>query len=914
MVTGKGSSELAACTIIAKNYLAHARVLSRSFLAHHPDARMIVLVIDDIDGYIDPDKEPFELVKLEELPIENRGALCFKYSVLELATAVKPFILQHILDQPGITKVLYLDPDILVFGSLSPLYGLLSEHAILMIPHITEPIDVEDNHAPTERTFLQCGAYNLGFLGLADRPTTRRMLTWWRARCEAFGVSRPREGLFVDQKWMDLVPGLFGDVFVLRDPAYNVAYWNLHGRAITLEPEPTVNGRPMGFFHFSGYDPEAPHVVSKHQTRFRMKDLGVVRELFSLYRDRLFAEGYREVSRWPYSYSEFDNGITIAPIVRDLYYRLGPEAGIFGNPFSTRHPGSFYEWLNAPADGEAREVPYISNLMKHVPAYRHDVPAAFPDYQGSHREAFLGWLKSQGHRDLELTPGFLDPIDQGLSAFDDARMGLPQIGRDLLRSLSDHSCRVCILLRLLDRWHSRARIRNAVAWLLSRPSKPGPPGTSKAGPPGNGRGTTQTFVLQSLPSRVLAPLIKTSLRPCPTHINLTRFLGPTRPTVGRLGRRSKRSSQARVGSGVNLAGYFTTESGVGEAARLIARATEAAELPHVLINFEQSYNLRRTDRTFTDFAKDNPYGVNLVHVNADQIDVFARERGDGFFAGKYNIGYWMWELSDFPSEWRDRFQYFDEIWVASTFAAESVGRASPIPVLRIPLPIVGDQADVFGRDHFGLPNDAFIFLFMFDFMSVFERKNPLAIVEAFKEAFGGEDKVMVVLKCSNAKADPTNAAKLVNATKGASIHVIDSHLSRAEVNSLVSACDTYVSLHRSEGFGLTMAEAMRAGKPVIATAYSANVDFMNTGNSFPVSHSLVEIERDFGPYRRGSVWAEPDIKQAAELMRWVFDHREAAALVGARAREDVSAYLSAAAVGKLVRGRVETIREHARTQ
>jgi glycosyltransferase involved in cell wall biosynthesis len=776
-----------------------------------------------------------------------------------------------------------------------------------MIPHITEPIDLDDHHAPAERTFLQCGAYNLGFIGLADRPVTRRMLTWWQVRCEAFCVSRPREGLFVDQKWMDLVPGLFGDVFVLRDPTLNVAYWNLHGRTITLEPEPTVNGRPMGFFHFSGYDPEAPDVVSKHQTRFRMKDLGVTRELFSLYGDRLLAEGYREVSRWPYSYREFDNGIAIAPIVRDLYYRLGPEAGIFGNPFSTRHPGSFYDWLNAPADGEGREVPYISNLMKHVPAYRHDVPAAFPDYQGSHREAFLGWLRFQGHRDLELSSRFLDPIDQGHSDFDDARMRLPGISRDLVRSFSDHSCRVCILLRLLDRWHSRARIRNAVAWLLSRPSKPGLPGTSKAGHPGNGRGTSQTFVLRSLPSKVLAPLIKTSLRPCPTHINLTRFLGPTPPTVRRLGRRSTRAGQAPAKIGVNLAGYFTTESGVGEAARLIARATRAAEIPHVLINFEQSYNLRRTDRTFTDFATSNPYGVNLVHVNADQIDVFAREQGDGFFAGKYNIGYWMWELSDFPSEWRDRFEYFDEIWVASTFAAESVGRASPIPVLRIPLPIVGDQGDVVGRDHFGLPSDAFIFLFMFDFLSVFERKNPLAVVEAYKEAFGEDNKAMLVLKCSNAKADPTNAAKLLEAAKGASIRVIDGYLSRMEVASLVSVCDTYVSLHRSEGFGLTMAEAMRAGKPVIATAYSANVDFMNAGNSFSVAYRLVEIEKDFGPYRRGSAWAEPNVKQAAELMRWVFEHREVAALVGSRAREDMTAHLSPAAVGKVMKDRLQII-------
>ena len=359
-------SDLAVTTIVAKNYLAHARVLSRSLRAHNPDTRMIVLAVDEVDGYIDPQKEPFELVKLDELRIKDLPALCFKYSVLELATAVKPFLLEHIFDRFGARKVIYLDPDILIFNTLSPLEELLAHHSILLIPHTTDPIE-EDDCTPSELTFLQSGAYNLGFIGLADTATTRSMLSWWQARCEKYCLSQPREGLFVDQKWVDLVPGIFGDVCVVRHPGYNVAYWNLHAQRITLQPEPRANQQPLRFFHFSGYDPEKPDVVSKHQTRFKMEDLGEARTLFSLYGERLIGEGYREVTQFPYSHGQFDSGVSISPLIRRIYYDLGEESRRFGNPFVTRESGSFFEWLNAPAPGERAQAPYLSNLIARIP-------------------------------------------------------------------------------------------------------------------------------------------------------------------------------------------------------------------------------------------------------------------------------------------------------------------------------------------------------------------------------------------------------------------------------------------------------------------------------------------------------------------------------------------------------------------
>jgi hypothetical protein len=256
---------MAACTIIARNYLAQARVLAQSFHAHHPTAQMLVLVMDETEDRFESEGELFTPIRLRDLRLDDRASLCFKYNLLELCTAVKPFLLEHIFDRYGVKRLLYLDPDVWVLGSLAPLYDALSSRSIALVPHITEPID--DELLPNEVTFLRCGAYNLGFLGLRDSPTTRHMLSWWQRRCYEQCVVRLEQGLFVDQKWVDLVPAMFEDVAIVRDPGYNVAYWNLHARTVRRNGSGWyVNGERLRFFHFSGYDPDVPESVSKHQT------------------------------------------------------------------------------------------------------------------------------------------------------------------------------------------------------------------------------------------------------------------------------------------------------------------------------------------------------------------------------------------------------------------------------------------------------------------------------------------------------------------------------------------------------------------------------------------------------------------------------------------------------------------------
>jgi glycosyltransferase involved in cell wall biosynthesis len=211
------------------------------------------------------------------------------------------------------------------------------------------------------------------------------------------------------------------------------------------------------------------------------------------------------------------------------------------------------------------------------------------------------------------------------------------------------------------------------------------------------------------------------------------------------------------------------------------------------------------------------------------------------------------------------------------------------------------------RSHFGLSDGTFVFLFVFDFLSYFERKNPLALIRAFRKAFEPDENVQLVLKCSNPSANIKALERLKEGIKGSRVTIIDTFLPRRDLNALFSLCDCYVSLHRAEGFGLPLAEAMGLGKPVLATGYSGNTDFMTVNNSFLIKYRLAEIEEDIGPYRKGSVWADPDVDHAAELMRFVYEHRETGQRIGEAASENIRAQYSPGQIGQRIGERMRVI-------
>lgn len=372
-------------------------------------------------------------------------------------------------------------------------------------------------------------------------------------------------------------------------------------------------------------------------------------------------------------------------------------------------------------------------------------------------------------------------------------------------------------------------------------------------------------------------------------------------------RRPVRVETATRPSGINLAGFVQSEFGIGESSRAFWRAVQATGLPCVLCNVRSTMH-RNRDESFAEFAGTNPYRVNLMTFSFDYARRFARDMGPRFFAGRHNIGLWYWEQEHFPVRWHSAFDYYDEIWVPSDFTRQAIAAVSPIPVHQITYPFYLDESQaVADRKRFGLPEDAFIFLFNFDFLSTTHRKNPGAVIDAFRLAFRDDERALLVMKSINWEHDRAGRAALGEQAAGARVLFLDPHLPGAEVNALFASIDSYVSLHRSEGLGLGMAQAMYLGKPVIGTGYSGNLEFMNAENSLLVRYRMTELEEDSGPYEQGTHWAAPEVEHAAELMRWVYDHRAEGEALGRRAAQDIRRQLDPAKTARQIQERVEEL-------
>ncbi len=325
-------------TIASKNYLAYVRTLLQSVHEHHADVDCYCFLADEIQGELDPVLENYSLVEARDLGIPDFISMTFKYDIVEFNTAIKPFSFKYLLEK-GYEKIIYFDPDIMLFSSAEPLLALLERHPILLTPHITRPIPAGDSFRPSERSHLISGTYNLGFIAISSCDAAREFIEWWSLRCAEACYIEPETGIFVDQKWINHVPGLFPDVCILRHPGCNMAYWNLHERQLDGL---TVNGEyPLIFYHFSGINTDDLEVLSKHQEKYSLTMRTDLQAVFEEYRSRLLANGHEQTRRFKYAYALYSNGESIGGVARRLYDECSEK---YTNPFST-DPGSYYHLL-----------------------------------------------------------------------------------------------------------------------------------------------------------------------------------------------------------------------------------------------------------------------------------------------------------------------------------------------------------------------------------------------------------------------------------------------------------------------------------------------------------------------------------------------------------------------------------------
>lgn len=351
-------------TIVSRNYAAQAATLMQSLAAAEPDARRIVVATDGPIPQLVPLAEVIDAADV----CPPFAAMSVYYDALELNTAVKPYAFQRFLTEaPSVT---YLDPDIYVFRPLAAVRAGLATAELALTPHLTRPL--AGAAMPNDQAILRSGVYNLGFMAARATPKTRALVEWWGERCRFDCRVDFAEGLFTDQRWMDLAPGFVDSLAILRTPALNLAYWNLDGRTLARGPQGwTVDGEPLAFFHFSGFDPQRPEVLSKHQDRIAVAAGSPLAGLLKNYAAALLANGHAAARATPYAHDVFASG---APVTKAMRRRALAAA---------RAGEDFNHGLTDAAEARLSEAGALVRRESASSAFGESLPA----------EGLIAWLK-----------------------------------------------------------------------------------------------------------------------------------------------------------------------------------------------------------------------------------------------------------------------------------------------------------------------------------------------------------------------------------------------------------------------------------------------------------------------------------------------------------------------------------------
>lgn len=833
--------------------LAPMRVMARSLARHQPDWTLELALIGA--GARRSAGDEFPTISVEQELGSDAEELLGRHSQAELIPLLVPRLL--LSRCRGGRRVLHLPATAWVLDALTPVADALRDHAVLLAPRRMDRMPI-DGLLPAAGELTRAGRVAPDFMGVDGSAAAVDFLRWWMDRADriigAAGGDPPghRPGT---RHWayrsLELACART-DTATLQDPGCRLSGWNLDEHRLSTEDGATlVDGSTrLRMLELAGFEPDHPWRLSRLSARIRVSRHPVLRALLVRYAQELRDAGWGDVGHRRELGLKLANGLVFDAPLQELFEVAHTLGSAPDDPLTRAGTAAFMAWLTGPAVLGGRHG--VNRYLHHrVLRERADVVAAFPDLDGAGGPGLVAWAHSSGISEMHIPPALLPSAPAEAAA---------------LESMDADGSAACEALV------ATASAAPPRADLPGSPAQPGGlPEPPAAGP-----------VHATEPAQ---PTTAGPDHPAPIAVRVSGYMGHV------------------LGLGAAARGYASALAAAG-----VATSTATVSLDHLRppVELEDAYGRH----AHADVLTGRPHGFELICVNPDELPDFVARVGGEHLQG-IRIGVWGWETNSIPPRWGPAFSLVEEIWVYSRFVATNIGAVTDVPVVALPPPVTAPTEPA-PPNRLGLP-DGFLFLFVFDYSSTNQRKNPVGLIEAFKRAFRPDEGPRLLIKTINAPLLPLSEEEVLWAAEGRpDIHIIDRSLTGAEKDALMAGCDCYVSLHRSEGFGLTMAEAMAIGKPVIATGYSGNMDFMNDVNSFLVEYTMTRVGPDCQIYPPDGEWAEPSVEHAAKLMRDVYTHPRDAATRAARARDDIARTLSPQAAGAAMRRRLQELAGHPR--